>query len=291
MKPSINMKSEENITNKKTNKKEKKIENNFKENNKNIISSMNKNYLNKNNIQPNLDTKSTIIINNINNNKNGEINMNKVGLIQINNNQFENNNYYSNKDYNLKQNTNNILINNLNNNLPHINMNNNNNNNNILNFTNQSFNLINQPYNLNLIINPERINEECIQLKNFIEYVWSVILNVKKSLLYNNLENISLYYNQLKILLLNFVEIKNLCQEINFEINNSIFLIKLRLGVLQNFQQENLGNNIYNELFIVNKIENDLKNNENICKFIFEKIYISCNYLIHIIEISNTGAL
>lgn len=104
-----NLKTESNsLTNKKTNLKENKLENS----NKDIDGNKNKNIcLNKSN-----DSKSTIIINNINNSR-GQINMDKVGLIQLNNNQ---NNFVncSNKDYNntkikLNENFNGIVINDL----------------------------------------------------------------------------------------------------------------------------------------------------------------------------------
>ena len=134
----LNNKNEmESLSNKKTVKKDKKIENVSKENNKDITENKKINLLNKNNVQHNIDMNkpNTIIINNINNNKNREVNVNKVGCIHINSNQFENNNNLYNYDYlnenciinnNLKQNNNNILINNLNNNnLSQININNN----------------------------------------------------------------------------------------------------------------------------------------------------------------------
>ena len=104
-----NLKTESNsLTNKKTNLKENTLENS----NKDIDGNKNKNIcLNKSN-----DLKSTIIINNINNSR-GQINMDKVGLIQLNNNQ---NNFVncSNKGYNntkikLNENYNGILINDL----------------------------------------------------------------------------------------------------------------------------------------------------------------------------------
>lgn len=144
----INKNEMESLPNKKTVKKDKKIENVSKENNKDIINENKKiNLLNKNNIQHNIDLNksNTIIINNINNNKNREVNVNKVGCIHINSNQFENNNNLDNYEYlnenyiinnNLKQNNNNILINNLNNNnLSQININNNFNTNYLANAT------------------------------------------------------------------------------------------------------------------------------------------------------------
>ena len=104
------------LSNRKTVKKEKKIEISSRDS-----SSINKDFSKKNkskNINSkNNETKNsnTIIINNINN-KEREINMNNVGLIQMNNgHQFENNNLinYSNKgndiNNNLKQKNSNIL--------------------------------------------------------------------------------------------------------------------------------------------------------------------------------------
>lgn len=247
-----NNKSEiESLSNKKTVKKEKKYEHNLTENFKDINGNKNKNKnnnLNKNNNQKTIDGKSTIIINNINNNKNSEINMNKVGLIQINNNKFENNNLnnYSNKDYaiknNIKQNNNNILINNLNNN-------NYNYNNNYLNYPNIP--IIRQIPTINFNLIEQRISEERKKLELFFKYSFNFTQKIKYNLDNNIIGNI----NQ-KISDIYYINaLLNLIEDIKIKMNEILkyfiyFLNDINSLIIYFQKADNENNNAYTELII-----------------------------------------
>ena len=220
------------LLNKKTTKKEKKIEISSKDSssNKDNNSIKNKNYQSKNINSKNHDEKNsnTIIINKINNNKTGEINMNKVGLIQINNeNNFEINNCknYSNKDdiikLNLKQNNNNILINNLNNN----------NFNNYLNY--RYISEINLLFSLNDVINENKINENLIFLKNYLIYISIFTQDIMKNLKTNSIGNITQYKIKNELFLKNLMIIRNTFNQIKIYMDYATNIIKSNI---KNFQ-------------------------------------------------------
>jgi len=259
-----NNKSEtESLSNKKTVKKEKKHEHNSTENIKDINGNKNKNKnnnLNKNNNQKIIDAKSTIIINNINNNKNSEINMNKVGHIQINNNKFENNNLnnYSNKDYaiknNIKQNNNNILINNLNNN-------NYNYNNNYLNYPNIPIIGQIQTINFNSIV--QKMSDERQKLEIISQNSIYFTKKIKHNLIFGNIAQNIYDINNINPLL-NYLEvIKNKLKETRIYFIYFLDNIKSLIICFQNSDNEN--NKAYTELIKqVNKLEeyaSDVLNN------------------------------
>lgn len=259
-----NNKSEtESLSNKKTVKKEKKHEHNSTENIKDINGNKNKNKnnnLNKNNNQKTIDAKSTIIINNINNNKNSEINMNKVGHIQINNNKFENNNLnnYSNKDYaiknNIKQNNNNILINNLNNN-------NYNYNNNYLNYPNIPIIGQIQTINFNSIV--QKMSDERQKLEIISQNSIYFTKKIKHNLIFGNIAQNIYDINNINPLL-NYLEvIKNKLKETRIYFIYFLDNIKSLIICFQNSDNEN--NKAYTELIKqVNKLEeyaSDVLNN------------------------------
>ena len=188
------------LTNKKTIIKEKKLENN----NKDINGNRNKNnYLNKS-----IEPKNTIIINNINN-KTGEINMDKVGLIQFNNN-LNNFNNYPNKDYNicnnLKQNNNKVLINDIN-----------------VNY----FNIINISFNeiIYLFRNGFLIYKELdLFLKNILGFTSYLKQNIDNNLLINII--------QFKHLIFIF---KKKLENIIIEISRIEEIIEYKIKVTENF--------------------------------------------------------
>ena len=259
-----NNKSEtESLSHKKTVKKEKKHEHNSTENIKDINGNKNKNKnnnLNKNNNQKIIDAKSTIIINNINNNKNSEINMNKVGHIQINNNKFENNNLnnYSNKDYaiknNIKQNNNNILINNLNNN-------NYNYNNNYLNYPNIPIIGQIQTINFNSIV--QKMSDERQKLEIISQNSIYFTKKIKHNLIFGNIAQNIYDINNINPLL-NYLEvIKNKLKETRIYFIYFLDNIKSLIICFQNSDNEN--NKAYTELIKqVNKLEeyaSDVLNN------------------------------
>lgn len=259
-----NNKSEtESLSHKKTVKKEKKHEHNSTENIKDINGNKNKNKnnnLNKNNNQKTIDAKSTIIINNINNNKNSEINMNKVGHIQINNNKFENNNLnnYSNKDYaiknNIKQNNNNILINNLNNN-------NYNYNNNYLNYPNIPIIGQIQTINFNSIV--QKMSDERQKLEIISQNSIYFTKKIKHNLIFGNIAQNIYDINNINPLL-NYLEvIKNKLKETRIYFIYFLDNIKSLIICFQNSDNEN--NKAYTELIKqVNKLEeyaSDVLNN------------------------------
>ena len=259
-----NNKSEtESLSNKKTVKKEKKHEHNSTENIKDINGNKNKNKnnnLNKNNNQKIIDAKSTIIINNINNNKNSEINMNKVGHIQINNNKFENNNLnnYSNKDYaiknNIKQNNNNILINNLNNN-------NYNYNNNYLNYPNIPIIGQIQTINFNSIV--QKMSDERQKLEIISQNSIYFTKKIKHNLIFGNIAQNIYDINNINTVL-NYLEvIKNKLKETRIYFIYFLDNIKSLIICFQNSDNEN--NKAYTELIKqVNKLEeyaSDVLNN------------------------------
>lgn len=259
-----NNKSEtESLSHKKTVKKEKKHEHNSTENIKDINGNKNKNKnnnLNKNNNQKTIDAKSTIIINNINNNKNSEINMNKVGHIQINNNKFENNNLnnYSNKDYaiknNIKQNNNNILINNLNNN-------NYNYNNNYLNYPNIPIIGQIQTINFNSIV--QKMSDERQKLEIISQNSIYFTKKIKHNLIFGNIAQNIYDINNINTVL-NYLEvIKNKLKETRIYFIYFLDNIKSLIICFQNSDNEN--NKAYTELIKqVNKLEeyaSDVLNN------------------------------
>jgi hypothetical protein len=243
----LNNKNEmDSLSNKKTVKKDKNIENVSKENNKDINENKKINLLNKKNVLHNNDMNksNTIIINNINNNKNREVNVNKVDCIHINNNHFENNNNLVNYDYlnenfiinnNLKQKNNNILINNLNNNnLSQININNNFNTDYLANATLQ----LNSLFSF-------KPNDLIMTLENIIFCIKRIIaffLNVK--------ENISNNMNMLDFL--DLVEklklLKNNYEEICINMIDSINKLKEILGSYRAINGENTNNYILNDI-------------------------------------------
>ena len=255
----LNNKNEmDSLSNKKTIKKDKNIENVSKENNKDINENKKINLLNKNNVLHNIDMNksNTIIINNINNNKNREVNVNKVGCIHINNNQLENNNNLANYDYlnenfiinnNLKQKNNNILINNLNNNnLSQININNNFNTDYLANATLQ----LNSLFSF-------KPNDLIMTLENIIFCIKRIIaffLNVK--------ENISNNMNMLDFL--DLVEklklLKNNYEEICTNIIDSINKIKDILGSYRAIYGESVNIYIINDMIeFFNKEANEIQ--------------------------------
>ena len=278
---SRNKTESDSLTNKKIIKKEKKNEININEN-KDINDNKNKNNSNKNNIQKNTDKKNTIIINNFNNNnsKSDEINMNKVGLIQINNNQFENNNLnnYSNNDFNmknnLKQNNNNILINNLNNN---------NNFSNYFNHTNIS--IIKQLFVINKFINPMRLKQDIYKLYSCIINLSNFSLYILQNLRDNNISNKNQYINLTFLYLAKIDDIRNIFNETECFLDYSINIIRANISIFQNLNISNNNNYNYNELFA---IINYLDDNSKIMKYKYNELIrtcmIICNYLKQTIE-------
>ena len=248
----------ESLSNKKTVKKDKKIENVSKENNKDITENKKINLLNKNNVLHNIDMNksNTIIINNINNNKNREVNVNKVGCIHINNNQFENNNNLVNYDYlnenfiinnNLKQKNNNILINNLNNNnLSQININNNFNTDYLANTTLQLKSLFSfKPNDLIMIL--EKI---IFCINRIIDFFLNVKGNISNNM--NMLDFLDLV-EKLKLL-------KNNYEEICTNIIDSINKIKDILGSYRAIYGESINIYIINDMIeFFNKEANEIQ--------------------------------
>ena len=280
---SRNKDESDSLTNKKTVKKDKKNEINVNEN-KDINDNNNKNYSNNNNIPKNIDKKNTIIINNFNNNnsKSDEINMNKVGLIQINNNQFENNNLnnYSNNDFNitnsLKQKNNNILLNNLNNN---------NNFSNSFNYTNIS--IIKQLFFINSFINPIRLNLDILKLQICLNNLINFAANIKQNIINNNIGNINQYIKIIFIHLAKMDDILNTFNETQFFLDYSINIIMTNIRIFQNNlnSSNNNSNYNYNELF---SILNNLEDNSKIIKYKYNELFresmIICNNLKGTIE-------
>ena len=263
----------ESLSNTKTVKKEKKYDNNLIDNIKDINGNKNKmNNINKNNSQRNLDTKSTIIINNINNAKNPEINMNKVGLIQINDNKYENNlnifsdnsiknNINQNFNANNNNNNNNILINNLNNN-------NFNYNNNFLNYPN-IYILRQLPFvKVNEIrIMQNKINEERNIIINYLFsislFAQTLIQNLEK----NNVGNV----NQYKYIINYFIGALNeirckVIETASYMMNSK----KIINSSLTNYQGYFNDNNLFNEL--LNKLSQLEKKAFGVQKFIYDCI-------------------
>ena len=255
------IKSDSDSPNKKTAPKD---ENNIKDINGN------KNNLNKNNISKNIDSKNTIIINNINSNKVDEINMNRVGLIQINNNQFENNNFnnYSKEVYNiknnLKQNNNNILINNLNNNY----------NNNYFGYSNISSNLF--------------LNQAC--LLEDIKNIYIILLNLKKftSNLFDNIkkEHIDYIFKYKQLININLYNLVEIMKKFNYSTNlleNRINTIKYYISNYQKYNSENKSNfsDLINRINILEKNEYDIKIKY---KNIFDYIFNGCYFLTQIVD-------
>ena len=256
------IKNDSDSSNKKTDQKDKQLENSMKE----IHGNKNKN---KVNIPKNIDSKSTIIINNINNNKTSDINMNRIGLIQINNNQFENHNFnnYSNKDYNIKnnikQNNNNILVNNLNNNF---------NNNNYFDYSN-----ILLSNNLNL--NQARFFEDNKNLHNILLNLNIFTVNLFNNIKSGSIENIFIYKQFINFYLNNLID--NI-RRFNDSTNLLEYKIKSIEYCLENYQKYNNENKYnFNDLF---KRIIILEKNEYEIKLKYKNIY---DYLIKLCNILN----
>ena len=269
------IKSDSDSSNRKTEEKDKQTESNIKD----IHENKNKNHLNKSNISKNIDSKSTIIINNINNNninnnKPDDINMNRVGLIQINNNNlFENNNYnnYSNKDYNIKnnikQNNNNILVNNLNNNF---------NNNNYFDYSNIASS---NNFNLNQTHFFEDIKRLYIILLNLNKFT----LNLFNNLRTGSIANIFIYKQHINYNLTNLIDIM---RRFNYSTNLLEYKINCIKYYLDNYQKFNIDNKYnFNDLFkriiIYGKNELDTKTKY---KKIFEFLILLCDFLNQIVD-------
>ena len=271
---SSNKNESDSLINKKTAKKEKKSENNE---NKDKNGNMNKIYTNKGSIPKNIDNKNTIIINNFNNNnKSDEINMNKVGLIQINNNQFDNNNFnnYSNNDFNIKnnlnQNNNNILINNLNNN---------NNYNNYFNYSNIS--IIQQ-----LFINPNRINQDIFKLQSCLNSLIYFTSMIRQNIVNNNIGNINQYLNNLFIYIAKLNETLSSFNDTKSAMDYSLNIMKYNIMIFKNnFNEYNNYSNyieLYNIVSYLDEKEKKIKNNYD---NLFIKTMEICKLLRQIIEI------
>ena len=272
---SSNKNESDSLTNKKTAKKEKKSENNE---NKDKNGNMNKIYTNKGSIPKNIDNKNTIIINNFNNNnKSDEINMNKVGLIQINNNQFDNNNFnnYSNNDFNIKNNlnqnnnNNNILINNLNN------------NNNYNNYFNYSYISIIQQ----LFINPNRINQDIFKLQSCLNSLIYFTSMIRQNIVNNNIGNINQYLNNLFIYIAKLNETLSSFNDTKSAMDYSLNIMKYNIMIFKNNFNEYNNYSNYIELYnIVSYLDEKAKIIKNNYDNLFIKTMEICKLLRQIIE-------
>ena len=276
---SRNKDESDSLSNKKTIKKEKKIENKVNEN-KDINDIKNKNITNKNNIPKNIDKKNTIIINNFNNNKSDEINMNKVGLIQINNNNFENNNMnnYSNNDFNMN---NNLKLNNNNNNNKILlnDLNNNYNTNNFYNVASikKKLFLINK-----YILNPTRFNQDIAALKLYLNQLIYLTANILQNLKNNNTGNINQYINLAFLCFSKMDDIPKRFNETELFVDNSINIIRENIRYLNIINNDKYN---YNELYA--KI-NNLEEYSKIMKYKYNQLIrssmIYCYFLKQTIE-------
>ena len=277
----LNNKTEmESLSNKKTVKKDKKIENVSKENKKDIDSKIKMSLLNKNNAQPNFDmnTSNTIIINHINNNKNREVNVNKVGYIHINSNKFENNinldNYdYSNENYiinnNLKQNNNNILINNLNNNnLSQLNINNNFNTNYLTNAITQLNNFFSLKQNISQKLVLDKI-------KFYMQRINSFISSVKESFSnYSIGESLNVDATGFLYLVEELINLKNNYEDLSTRIIISINYIKYCLELYRAIYGENINIIKINDFLVLEKQFLFLLSQDLLLHYIHFLIYI-----------------
>ena len=237
------------LTNKKTNLKENILENSNKDinENKNIC-------LKKSN-----DSKSTIIINNINNSA-GQINMDKVGLIQLNNNQ---NNFVncSNKDYNntkikLNENFNGIVINDL---------------------SPIYFNYINGS-NISFV---ERLknsmNDLFIILNNMCCFTLDILIILLKYPIYIISYKTSIYirFQQLKFIINNFKEAE---ASVEYSINaakNNIIIYQKVLGI-DNY----IWNSLNDSIISIEEQANEIKKKYNdLIQYCFDAFFILSNVI------------
>ena len=287
---SNNINESELLSNKKNVKNEKKYDIKSIGNLKDINGNKNKNNnLNKNSTQKIIENKSTIIINNINNNNNPEINMDKVGLIQINNNQFENNSLKNFSDNSTKNNINqnmNINSNNNNNNnnifINNLNNNNFNNNNNYLNYPNISIlrqlNLI--PSNVNYL----KIFEEIQTIKRYIINGFIFANNLKKNLEKNTIGNINEYKTTIYIFIRSLYEIRQKVNETRYFVMNTLNFIKSRLffyRIYFNDDNKNSFKELFFNFFTLEKFALDMQINY---LYIVEALIEICNSLRYTIE-------
>lgn len=267
-------KNELDSINKNNSEKEIKIDNKFVEN-KDI--KVNNNNSNLNSIPINIDkNNNTIIINNFNNNKSDEINMNKVGLIQINNNQFENKTFhnYVNNDFDIKNNLNqnsSILINNLNNN---------NNYSNFYNYTNIS---TLQQILIKQFEIPTRLNQDLIKLQSWLKLLIIFTLKMEQDILNNNLGNKNLYMNSLYLDLLTIDEIHDSFTNNVLYMEQIINIIKYNIRLFPNIYNNSKNNELFSEIVNLEEQAKLIKYNYddimrtilNICKMmrqVIEKI-------------------
>ena len=287
---SNNINESELLSNKKNVKNEKKYDIKSIGNLKDINGNKNKNNnLNKNSTQKIIENKSTIIINNINNNNNPEINMDKVGLIQINNNQFENNSLKNFSDNSTKNNINqnmNINSNNNNNNnnifINNLNNNNFNNNNNYLNYPNISIlrqlNLI--PSNVNYL----KIFEEIQTIKRYIINGFIFANNLKKNLEKNTIGNINEYKTTIYIFIRSLYEIRQKVNETRYFVMNTLNFIKSRLffyRIYFNDDNKYSFKELFFNFFTLEKFALDMQRNY---LYIVEALIEICNSLRYTIE-------
>ena len=240
-----NLKIESNsLTNKKTNIEEKKSENS----NKDIDGNKNSK-----------DTKNTIIINNINNN-NGLINTDNVGQIQYNSNQ-NNFNIYSNKDYNLaynlKDNINRILMNDL-----------------------ISIYSIYAKNSSRLIM--EKLFYSINTMNALLKYMCSFTLNIFYILLYSPnyvVAQISMFFQKLKMIEIDFNEAE---ASIDYAINavkNSIMQNQKLLGI-DNY----IWTNLNDEIKLIEEQAIEMKKKYNRCiQYCFVGCFVLRNVMNNII--------
>ena len=246
---SNNINDSESLFNKKIVKKEKNYDNNNIEKIKDINGNKNNN-LNKNNIETIFDTKSTIIINNINNTKNDEISTNQ-GLIQINNYNLENNILNNFSNYSTKNNTKqNININKNNDHILNNNFNNNNSNNNrnYLNYHNIS--VFRQLPIIPLNIIQIKINGEMNKIASIILNANSFAENLIRNLEKNNIANINEYKNIIFHFFREFDEIWQQLNETEYYMINALNIMKSNLLIFHQLYFNDNNQNIFEKLLI-----------------------------------------
>jgi hypothetical protein len=289
---SNNINESELLSNKKIVKNEKKYDMKLIENLKDINGNKNKNNnLNNNSTQKIIENKSTIIINNINNNNNPEINMDKVGLIQINNNQFENNSLKNFSDNSTKNNINqkmNINSNNNNNNnnnnifINNLNNNNYNYNNNYLNY--QNISILRQLHLIPSNINYLKILEEIQTIKSYIIKAWLFAENLKKILEKNTIGNINEYKTTIYILIRSLEEIRQKVNETGYFVMNTLNIIKSRLFIYQIYFNDNNKYSFKELFFNFLTLEKFALDVQKKYLFIVEFFIQECNILRHTID-------
>ena len=205
------------------------------------------------------DSKSTIIINNINNSA-GQINMDKVGLIQLNNNQ---NNFVncSNKDYNntkikLNENFNGIVINDL---------------------SPIYFNYINGS-NISFV---ERLknsmNDLFIILNNMCCFTLDILIILLKYPIYIISYKTSIYirFQQLKFIINNFKEAE---ASVEYSINaakNNIIIYQKVLGI-DNY----IWNSLNDKIKSIEEQANEIKKKYNdLIQYCFDAFFILSNVI------------